>query len=172
MPINHPDVAEPSECLKVDGQSILAAIDDAFYRDPDINEFGMLLTDGPVSLEDARQVLDICALSRGRARRAQAILLTILALCLSAHVCPFVMFLTCCVHAGRRARRCRRYNCGRWMRGIDAAQDCRCVLEPPSAAAVRRQRNQDRRCDARLVARALFGAQDAPGNARYAAGRC
>ena len=70
MPINHPDVAEPSECLKVDGQSILAAIDDAFYRDPDINEFGMLLTDGPVSLEDARQVLHICALSRSSRVRA------------------------------------------------------------------------------------------------------
>ena len=86
MPINHPDVAEPSECQKVHGQSILAAIDDAFYRDPDINEFGMLLSDGPVSLEDARQVLHICALSRCTRVLAQAILLMILALCLSALV--------------------------------------------------------------------------------------
>jgi hypothetical protein len=46
----------------------------------------MLLTDGPVSLEDARQVLHICALSRCTRVLVQAILLMILALCLSALV--------------------------------------------------------------------------------------
>ena len=55
MPLNHPDVADSEDDKGVDGPEVLAAIDAAFLRDPCIDEFGMLLVEGRVSLDDARQ---------------------------------------------------------------------------------------------------------------------